>query len=74
MGTESTRDDAFGTARRDKIAEALVAEFINQPTEMQLERLTEIAQDGFDGFRSMKEQEVFRHGMMLGEYFPRYLD
>lgn len=68
MDTRSTNADAFGTARRDKIAEAWVEDFINQPTEAQLEQLTEIAQDGFDGFRNMKEQEVFRHGMMLGEF------
>lgn len=66
MGTESTNDDVCSRQLRDKVAESWVDEFINQSTEAQLEQLTEIATDGWTGFRDCDDQEVFRHAMMYG--------
>lgn len=67
MDTDSTRDDAFGVSKRDKIAEEWVADVMQHPDGIH-DLLMNIARDGFDGFRHMKEQEVFRHGMMLGVF------
>ena len=61
MATDSTKDDAFGTRKRDRIARAYAKHLVPSPPDLLVEALQ-------DHFRSIDAREVFRVGMMIG-YF-----